>query len=138
MNWIEQIRSCPREWRRFGLLIGLLLIGLGLWLGWQTHPAARAWCLVAGLVALLLSWIAPSLLRWPYLIWMTIGLFLGTIVSTLLLTLLFFFLVTPIALIARLLGKDFLALKLVRNGSSYWKRREPAQQPEPARYERQF
>ena len=52
-------------------------------------------------------------------LWMRFGLFLGSIVSPLVLGAIFFFLFTPIAFLLRFKGRDELNLK-IRNKSSYW------------------
>jgi hypothetical protein len=46
--------------------------------------------------------------------------------------------ITPIGLIARLAGKDFLSLKLNRQAPTYWLAREGKSPKTPADYERQF
>ena len=51
--------------------------------------------------------------------WFMLGLALGKIVSPIVLGIIFFGLITPIALIARLLGRDELKLKRPKK-SSYW------------------
>ena len=137
LNELRQIKSNPREWRRFGWALGPVLLFLGLWLAWR-HSAGALWCASAGLLLLLLGWLAPRLLRWPHRAWMTLGLVLGTIVSTLFLTLFYLLLLTPIGIIARLAGKDFLQLKLDHRRPSYWHRRDPDVRKEPPSYERQF
>ena len=51
--------------------------------------------------------------------WFMLGLALGKIVSPIVLGIIFFGLITPIALIAKLLGRDELKLKRPKK-SSYW------------------
>jgi polyferredoxin len=69
---------------------------------------------------------------------MTLGLALGLVVSTTLLTLFFFLVITPIGWIARLAGQDFLSLKLNPKAPSYWLKRPAGNPPQAADYERQF
>ena len=52
-------------------------------------------------------------------IWFKFGLLLGSIVSPIVMSIIFFFIVTPISLIMRILGKDILNLKW-NNSNSYW------------------
>ena len=60
-------------------------------------------------------------------LWMRLGLLIGTIVSPLVLGLIFFVLFTPIALVMRSFGRDELRLKFSKK-SSHWKSRsEPTQ-----------
>jgi hypothetical protein len=51
---------------------------------------------------------------------MALALALGWITSRLVLLLIFSLLLTPLALLARLLGKRFLALRPERGAVSYW------------------
>jgi hypothetical protein len=81
---------------------------------------------------------APKALKPVYLAWMSVATVLGFLASQLILTLFFFVVITPIGLLARLSGKDFLSLKLDRQAPSYWLRREPHPPKSPADYERQF
>jgi hypothetical protein len=82
--------------------------------------------------------IYPKCLRVVYLGWMSLALVLGLVVSTVLLTLFFYVVITPMGLVARLAGKDFLRLKLNPSESSYWIRRDQGAQRDPSEYERQY
>ena len=62
-------------------------------------------------------------------LWMCFGLLLGTIVSPIILGLIFFILFTPIAFIMRLYGRDELRLKLKKK-SSHWIKRDASVQTE--------
>ena len=68
---------------------------------------------------------------------MTLAFVLGFIMAHVILTLFFFLVVTPIGLLARLFGKDFLQRRLDKSASSYWIPREP-KTTTAADYERQF
>jgi hypothetical protein len=81
--------------------------------------------------------IFPKALKHAYFGWMAMAFTLGLVVSTLLLTLFFFVVITPTALIARLAGKDFLSQKLDRQAKSYWLTRT-AEAKQAADYERQY
>ena len=62
-------------------------------------------------------------------LWMCFGLLLGTIVSPIILGLIFFVLFTPIAFIMRLCGRDELRLKFKKK-SSHWIKRDVSAQTE--------
>jgi len=79
----------------------------------------------------------PRALKYVYIAWMSAAIVLGFVVSNVILTVFFFLVITPIGLITRLLGKDFLALKIDREAPSYWiSRARPSKTP--AEYEQQF
>jgi hypothetical protein len=63
---------------------------------------------------------------------------LGLVVSTVLLTLFFYLVVTPIGLLARASGKDFLSRRLERESRSYWIARRARSANHRQRYEQQF
>jgi hypothetical protein len=136
MKGLQSLSSTPRDLRKFGLMVGgvfLLLGGLFLW----RHRPVWPWLITPGVILFGLGLVAPRSLRKIYIAWMAMAFMLGLIVSTILLTLFFFAVVTPIAWIARLSGKDFLSLQLDPLAKSYWSLR-PVTQSEPANYERQF
>ncbi|HMB48131.1 MAG TPA: SxtJ family membrane protein, partial [Afifellaceae bacterium] len=58
-------------------------------------------------------------------LWMKFGLLLHNIVNPLVMGLLFFLTITPIALYFRISGKDPLKLRLEPDARSYWIDRDP-------------
>jgi len=123
----------------FGLLGALLwwrhaLVGIEFSEGGARAGAWVLWAVAAGCAAL--SWIAPRALR-PLWVALSVAAFpIGWVVSHLVLAILYFAVLTPIALVFRAIGRDPLARKYDRSVSTYWIRRPPA--PEPRRYYRQF
>jgi multisubunit Na+/H+ antiporter MnhG subunit len=81
--------------------------------------------------------VLPRALKWVYIAWMSVAFVLGFVMAHVILTLLFFLMITPIGLIARVFGKDFLSLKLDRKAATYWIKRE-RKPSSAAEYERQF
>ena len=133
---IKELKTGTRELRNFGLLVGGVFGFLGL-LFMARGKAAYPWLLTPGLVLLAFGAIAPSTLKYIYLVWMGFALALGFVVSNVILTVFFFLVITPIGLLARLAGKDFLRLKLDRQAKSYWIPREHRSKAAED-YERQF
>ena len=85
----------------------------------------RLWSLVISIIFLLLGLLNSKILNPLNKIWFKFGIFLGKIISPLVMGIIFFLVVTPIALLMRLLNKDLLNLKF-NNNSSYWiKKTEP-------------
>lgn len=111
--------------RSFGLLfsgVSVAASAYGHYRGWTEHQVQTG--LVAGGVLLLIALILPILLRPFNWIWYWIGQILNKIVSPVVLSVLFFGLITPIAVISRLFGRDPLRLKQ-RKTDSYWIDRSP-------------
>ena len=79
----------------------------------------RLWSLIVSLAFLGLGLLNSKILSPLNKIWFKFGLFLGKIISPMVMGLIFFFVVTPIGILMRILKKDLLNLKL-NNNKSYW------------------
>lgn len=101
-----------KQLKEFGLLVGL---GFPIIIGWILPSFAghmfRAWTLWVGFPLLILAFLAPNTLLYPYKFWMKLGLALGWINSRIILGIIFLFVLEPISLFMRLIGYDPLRLK---------------------------
>ena len=79
----------------------------------------RLWSLIISFTFLVLGLLNSTILYPLNKLWFKFGIFLGKLISPLIMGLIFFLVVTPIGLIMRLLGKDVLNLKYNKN-KSYW------------------
>ena len=79
----------------------------------------RIWSLIVSIIFLILGLLNSKILTPLNFIWYKFGLLLGKIISPLVLIMIFFFVVTPIGIIMRILGKDLLNLKF-NNKKTYW------------------
>ena len=79
----------------------------------------RLWSLAVSCIFLILGILNSNLLSPLNKIWFKFGILLGRIISPIVMGIIFFLVVTPIAFIMRLLGKDLLNLKYNDN-QSYW------------------
>ena len=79
----------------------------------------RIWSIIISLTFLTLGLLNSKILTPFNKIWFKFGIFLGKIISPVIMGIIFFFVVTPIGLIMRLLGKDVLNLKY-NNKKTYW------------------
>jgi hypothetical protein len=136
----QELKKLPvgsRELRKFGWTVGGVFVLLALWFGWR-HKPFYPYFLVPAVPLLVLGWLVPRSLKAFYLGWMGLALVLGMVVSTVLLTLFFYLVVTPIGLLARMVGKDFLNRRWDSQTPSYWIRRAPEPPKTKAEYEQQF
>jgi len=78
-----------------------------LWLG-----LAAAFCVTA--------YLRPRLLKPLTLVWMQVGEVLHRVISPVVIGLIFFFVITPYALVMRLAGRDALLRKFDPSAASYW------------------
>ena len=79
----------------------------------------RLWSLIISIVFLFFGLVNSKILNPLNKLWFKFGIFLGKIISPLVMGIIFFLVVTPIGLLMRLLNKDLLKLKF-NNNSSYW------------------
>jgi predicted membrane metal-binding protein len=122
--------------KSFGLVMAVVFALIGLW-PLLNNQQARLWAL-GGMVALvLISFTLPMILAPFNRVWFLFGLLLHKIANPIIMALLFFTTVTPIALIMRALGKCPLPLEFDPEAESYWIEREPPG-PEPETMTRQF
>ena len=79
----------------------------------------RIWSLIIAIIFLILGLINSKVLTPLNKLWFKFGLLLGKVVSPLIMGIIFFLVVTPTALLMRIIGKDLLSLKF-NNKKSYW------------------
>jgi len=136
---VVKIDWSPTEegYRSFGrsVFIGFTLIGLLLWWHWGTHDHV-VWFVAIPAAVWVLTMVAPRASRPLYLAWMGIAFVMGTIVSTILLALIYWVVFGFVGLCFRLKGRDRLRLKEPATGDSTWVAH--AGVPARERYERQF
>ncbi len=114
MGWyselIEEIKIKAvgrRELGRYGVTMCVALAVLAGLVWWAGRPAA-VWLAAVSALFLAAGLAAPTVLGPIYRVWMGFAAVLGYFMSRLILTVLFFTVITPTGLIMRLLGKDIL------------------------------
>ncbi len=120
---LSGLSSAPSDLRKFGLLMGTVCALVAGFIVWRVGlpPSTAAW--IVGTVSaafLLLGMTAPLWLRPIYLVWMGIAIVLGFVMTRVILTIVFFLVITPIGLIMRALGKDPLTKGPDKSLESYW------------------
>jgi hypothetical protein len=93
--------------REFGLMTGAAVVGIfGLFFPWILELGWPAWPWVVAAPLWVLAVARPSWLRWIYRGWMNFGLLASRVTTPLLLGSVFFLLISPMAMVWRLRGKD--------------------------------
>lgn len=108
-----------RELRQFGIGLGLLFGLIGGLMLWKENAAGAVLVLGGLILALAFWWDVPGV-RAFYAGWMKLAGALSRIMTTVLLTLLYVLVLTPIALLARLFGQRFVARGFREECDSYW------------------
>ena len=133
---IKNIKQIPKDLRKFGLTVGIVFFLIGCILIWK-HKPSQFYFLSIGAALICFGLIFPTILRPLNKAWMTLAVLLGWLMTRVILSLLFYFVITPISLIARISGKHFLDLKIDKSRASYWEKRKNVPLS-PSDYERQF
>ena len=110
--------------RSFGLVFAAVFLLIGLW-PLRHHDSARWWAVVIGLIFGAITLTKPDFLSPLNRAWMLFGRLLGKIVTPVVMGILLYGVLTPVALIQRVIGRDALRLKLDPNAQSYWEMRNP-------------
>ena len=139
MVWINEeykkLDQSPKALRGFGFLVGSVFLLLGALLIWRHRDAG--WPFVSiGSILVVAGALFPQALKWVHTCWMILALTMGWVVTRVLLTIVFFLVVTPVGLLQRFLGKSAIEVAFRSDVSSYWKTRTTQAVPED--YNKQF
>ena len=104
--------------RSFGIVFFIVFLLISLYPLINSQDI-RLWSLLISLVFLFLGLINSKILNPLNKLWFKLGMFLGKIISPIIIGIIFFLVVTPTGLIMRILGKDLLNLKYNKK-QSYW------------------
>ncbi len=105
--------------RSFGIVFFIVFVLIAIY-PLINQGDVRIWSLIISSLFLLLGLLNSNILTPLNKLWFRFGLFLGKIISPIIMGVIFFLVVTPIGLIMRLFGKDILNLKLNKKKNSYW------------------
>lgn len=133
---IKNIRETTADLRKFGITIGSVLIIIAAALYFYEKSSFMYFGGV-GFLLIVTGLAAPGILKPLNKIWMTFALLLGWLTSRIILILLYYLVITPIGIIAKLFGKKFLDLNISKDSSTYWIKREKTKFTKDE-YEKQF
>ncbi len=120
-----------RDLRRFGLLVGGILAVIAVWPIIFRGEPPRIWVLTLAAALIALGLTFPRALRSVYWVWMGIGHILGWFNTRLLLSVVYFIVMTPTGILMRLAGRDPLSRQL-KDRPSYWIERQRRLDPKKA------
>ncbi len=109
--------------KKFGLFFATLLLVLSGFF-WNTQSNLAVGAGAVGAIFGVFALARPSLLQPLNRGWMAIGLLLGKLFSPIVLSVMFFGLITPIAVFLRLVGRDELRIRKKFSGASFWRLRQ--------------
>jgi len=105
--------------KKFGLFFAVVWLLIGVYFTIKGNQFFLTLFMSAAGVFLCAAWFSPDILEPLNKLWFRFGLLLGAISSPIILSILFFMLITPIALIGRVFGRDSLRLKS-KQLDTYW------------------
>ena len=112
--------------RSFGLVFFVVFLAIALW-PLKSGEEFRLWSLVLSIIFFILGVLNSKLLTPLNRLWFKLGMFLGSIVSPIVMGMVYFIVVTPTGVFMRLLGKDSLKRSIVKSASTYWMKRNKQQ-----------
>ena len=115
---IKNIKSAKSDLKKFGITIGIILMIIAGFLFWKEKESYQIF-LTVGIILFVLGILVPAILKPIYWIRMIFATILGWIMTRLILSLLFYVIITPIGLISRFFGKQFLELKWDKSRETY-------------------
>ena len=104
--------------RSFGIEFFIVFLIIAIY-PFLNQGELRLWSLIVSIIFLILGLLNSKLLLPFNKIWFRFGILLGKIVSPLVMGIIFFFVVTPIGILMRILKKDLLNLKFNKK-TTYW------------------
>ena len=104
--------------RSFGIVFFIVFLLIALY-PLTYNQDLRIWSVIISIIFLVLGLFNSKILTPLNKLWFKFGIFLGKIISPIIMGIIFFLVVTPIGILMRLLGKDLINLKY-NNNKSYW------------------
>ncbi len=133
---IKNIKSEKSDLRKFGIIVGIVLLIIAGFFFLKEKESFQLF-LTIGTVLFVTGIVIPFTLKPIYWVWMVFSTILGWFMTRVILSLLFYVVFTPIGLIGRLFGKQFLDLKQNHSQQSYWNIRT-VEASNTQNYEKQF
>lgn len=133
---LGRLDASDRALQRFGWTVGLVLLAVATWLSWRSGWAFTPGAIGTGLWGAWLALqgsVAPAPLRRVHRGWMALAFALGWVMTRVLLGLVYYVLLTPIALVRRTLGRSPILTHPDPTVDSYWLKKEPTAKPEAER-----
>jgi len=133
---IKNIKTEKQDLKKFGLTLGivsLFWIGLFSWHRKVWYP----FLLILPGTLVFSAYLYPFILKLPYKVLRSLFIIINWVITRLVLCIVFYFVMTPTSIIARLVGKKFLDLKFDKDKKSYWVLKENNKLDKET-YQRQF
>ena len=108
--------------KSFGVLFFIVFLLIALW-PLVKGDSLRIWSLLIAIIFLVLGLLNSKILNPFKKIWIKFGEILGKVIAPIVLSIVYFIVITPIGLLLRIFGKDLLGIKFLKK-KSYWIKRD--------------
>ncbi|MEY2430271.1 MAG: hypothetical protein QOJ40_3156 [Verrucomicrobiota bacterium] len=122
MTWSDiSFNPRPRLLRQFAgaWFIFFVALGVNRYLRHGQHQAGLALAAM-GIVIGSMGLLKPAAVKWPFVVCTVLAFPIGWLISNLVLALMFYGIITPIALLFRIKGRDLLCRKPPVDRPSFW------------------
>ena len=121
---MQKKRDELKDLKQFGIVLAAILIVFGSIHFLKHRMVLAGWFYGIGIIVLCLGLFAPGTLKNVYAVFLKLAHALGWFNTRLILIIIYFLLIAPIAIIMKILGKDPLCRKICKKESSYWIKRQ--------------
>ena len=126
MQWSDlPLNPSTRTLRQFAGLWILFMAGLAVW-QYAVHARTGLAVVLAALAVTVgpVGLVSPRLIKPVFVTWLTLAFPIGWVISRIILMILFWGVITPIAVVMRLSGRDVLGLRRQPGTTTYWTTKE--------------
>ncbi len=109
--------------KSFGIVFFIFFFILGIWPSINGNQINYI-LLILGFIFLILGLFNSKILTPLNFVWCKLGIYLGIIISPIIMGIIFFLIVTPIGVFMRLMGKDLIRNKKNKSFKTYWIERQ--------------
>ena len=110
--------------KSFGIVFSIVFLLISLYPILE-YKQLQVWALIVSIVFFIISFLAPKILEPLNNIWFRFGIMLGSVISPIIMAVVFFIVILPIGLMMRIFRKDLLNRKINKQVNSYWIDRKP-------------
>jgi|TARA_B100001750_G_C15042083_1_gene367142 fatty acid desaturase len=138
MQEIRNIKATKKNIRNFSFLISAVLILLGIYFSFKNNTLELN-LLLSSIFFALSGIFFPIIIKPLYFIWMVLAILLGFVMTRIILIVLFYLIVFPTGILAKLTGVKLIDSKFRSAKDSYWIKKDLSNRKfKKIDYERQF
>ncbi|MDD5136092.1 MAG: SxtJ family membrane protein [Candidatus Omnitrophica bacterium] len=130
-------RNELKDLKQFGMALAGILLALGAVNLFKGRTNWYPWFFSLSIASILLALLAPKHIKPVFTLFTKVGHVIGWVNTRIVLTIIYFLIITPMALIMKVIGKDPLDRKIEKDRVSYWVKRAVVKTP-GERLEKQF